>query len=210
MKRLLNSFYRKSGFTERSILLLIFVMVMHTLLSFQCEASPPSRRAELFFKIDSSFSNVKEAKDIVLKNKAVILDKLEQKFPTVFLYVKSGNPDHFFEGTIAEKKAEFNQVDFLFNYMYISEYLSPKVTFPTKNRVFLCSVPMVLKGHSCLLSEDNQILLNHSTDLSSMIKNKTEHATVIYSDHKTNLNGVYALHFWIWIDDKGNIYALPR
>lgn len=112
--------------------------------------------------------------------------------------------------SVADKTAGFNDVDFIFAYMSISEYVSNKVIFPLENRFYLCSVPMVLKGHSCIVTKEGQVLLNYYPKFEAAAKNKTEYGTVIYYDFSAYLSGSPALSFWFWIDNQGNIYTLPK
>ena len=187
----------------------MFIPIVIVLVD-QASATPPSRMAELLFKIDVTCSSAKEATDIVFKNKDKILEKLGQKFKTITVSFKAGNPAKPFEGSVADKTAGFNEVEFIFKYMSVSKYLSNKVIFPLKNRFYLCSVPMVLKGHSCLVTKEEKLLLNYYPEFEAVAKNKTAYGTVIYSDFTAYLSGSPALHFWFWIDNQGNIYTLPK
>jgi hypothetical protein len=109
---------------------------------------------------------------------------------------------------VANKTVGLNDVEFIFKYMSISEYVSNKVTFPLENRFFLCSVPMVLKGHSCIVTKEGKVLLNYYPKFEAVAKNKTEYGTVIYSDFSAYLSGSPALSFWFWVDNQGNVYTL--
>jgi len=200
------------GFIRKPAAIIVMILFITIVIESddQASATPPSKMAELLFKIDVTCSSAKEATDIISKNKNKILEKLGQKFQTITVSFKTGNPVNPFEGSVADKPAEFNAVEFIFKYMSVSEYLSNKVIFPLKNRFYLCSVPMVLKAHSCLVTKEGKVLLNYYPQFEAVAKNKTEYGTVIYSDFSAYLSGSPALHFWFWIDNQGNIYTLPK
>lgn len=212
MVRHINDVNKISGFSRLPVLLIAMIsfITIALVLNDQAGATPPSKMAELLFKIDATCSSSKEAEDIVFQNKDKILEKLGQKFQTLTVGSKSGDPLKPFEGSVTEKTTGFNEVDFIFKYMSVSEYRSNKMIIPTKNRYYLCSVPMVLKGHSCLVTKDGEVLLNYYPQFETVAKNETRDGTVIYSDFTAYLSGSPALHFWFWIDTQGNIYALTR
>ena len=190
--------------------LMIFLISIVIASNDQASATPPSRMAEILFRTDATCSSTKEATDIVVKNKDTILENLGQKFTTITVRFKDGNPAKPFEGSVTEKTAGFNEVEFLFKYMSVSEYLSNKVIFPSKNGFYLCSVPMVLKGHSCLVTKKGEVLLNYYPEFEAVAKDRTDYGTVVYSDFSAYLSGSPALHFWFWIDNQGNIYTLAK
>lgn len=200
------------GYRRQPVLMVVMILFITIVmvLDNQASATPASKMAELLFKIDVTCSSAKEAADIVFKNKDKILEKLGQKFKTITVSFKAGNPAKPFEGSVSNKTAGFNDVEFIFKYMSISEYVPNKVTFPLKNRFYLCSVPMVLKGHSCIVTKEGVVLLNYYPKFEAVAKNKTEYGTVIYSDFSAYLSGSPALSFWFWIDNQGNIYTLPK
>jgi hypothetical protein len=210
--RCINYIGKILGFIRQPVLKIVMILFITTVivLDGQASANPASRMAELIFKIDVTCSSAKEAKDIVFLNRDKILDKLGQKFKTITVSFKAGSPAKPFEGSVADKTVGFDAVEFIFKYMSVSEYLSNKVIFPLKNRFYLCSLPMVLKGHSCLVTKDRKVLLNYYPQFEAVSKNKTEHGTVIYSDFTAYLSGSPALHFWFWIDNHGNIYTIPN
>ncbi|MCP3873458.1 MAG: hypothetical protein GY699_09940 [Desulfobacteraceae bacterium] len=212
MTRHINFIDKILGFIRQPVLMIIMSLFIAIVLVLdnQASATPPSKMAELLFKIDMNCSSAKEATDIVFKNKDEILEKLGQKFQTITVRFKAGNPAKPFEGSVVDKTAGLNEVEFLFTYMSVSEYLSNKVIFPLMNRVYLCSVPMVLKEHSCLVTKEGKVLLNYYPVFEAVAKNKTEYGTVIYSDFTAYVSGSPALHFWFWIDNQGNIYTLPK
>jgi len=212
MVRHSNSKNMISGFIKQPalrIVIILFITIV-IVLTEHASGTPPSRMAERLFNMNITCSSSEEATDIVLKNKDKILEKLGQKFKTLTVSYKSGDPANPLEGSVAEKTVDFNEVDFIFKYMSVSEYLSSKVIFPSNNRFYLCSIPMVLKGHSCLVTKEGKVLLNYYVMFESGIKNKTEHGTVIFSDFTAYLTGSSGLNFWFWIDNQGNIYTLPE
>ena len=200
------------GYLRQSVVLTVMILFITPIMALddQTSATPPSKMAELFFSIDTTCSNAKEATDIVLNNKDIILEKLEQKFPTIPIWFKDGNPTKPFEGSVKDRTARFNEIDFIFKHMSVSEYLSTKVIFPSENTVYLCNVPMVLKGHSCLVTKKGEVLLNYYPKFEAVAEGRTAYGTVIYSDFTAYLSGSPALYFWFWIDTQGNIYTLPK
>jgi len=204
-----NNYY---AFIRQPVLKIILILTIITaiVLTDKAGATPPSRTAELLFKIDATCSNANEATDIVFKNKDKILEKLGQQFQIITVRVKSGDPAKPFEGSVSDTTAGFSTVEFLFKYMSVKEYHSNKVIFPLTNRFFLCSVPMVLKGHSCLVTKKGEVLLNYYPKFEAVAENRSAYGTVIYSDFSAYLSGSPALHFWFWIDNQGNIFTLPK
>lgn len=191
-------------------IVMVFSITMVLVTDDQTGATGPSKMAEFLFRMDVTCSSAEDATKIVAQSKSAILEELGQKFQTITIWFKTGNPENPFEGSVAKKTVGFNEVEFIFKYMAVSECQSDKVIFPSENKFYLCSVPMVLKGHSCLVTREGDVLLNYYPKFQAVAKDRTAHGTLIYSEFTAYLSGSPALYFWFWIDNQGNIYTLPR